>query len=58
MIRMDQTIVAMTIFLSKPDGIRKMKRPRLRWLEDVDNDFPELKVRRGMGEIMSMCRKR
>jgi hypothetical protein len=32
---MDQTRVAKKIFENKPDGRRKVRRPRLRWLEDV-----------------------
>jgi hypothetical protein len=34
------------MFESKPDSGTKMGRPRLRWLEDVENDLPELKVSR------------
>jgi hypothetical protein len=32
---MDQTRVIKKIFDSKPEGRRKVGRPRLRWLDDV-----------------------
>jgi hypothetical protein len=43
---MDQTWVAMKIFESKPEGRRQARRPRLMWLEDVENDSRYLKVNR------------
>jgi hypothetical protein len=30
---------------SKLEGRRKVRRPRLRWLDDVENDLRELKVK-------------
>lgn len=35
-----------TIFESRAGGRREAERPRLRWLEHVDNDVSELKVKR------------
>jgi hypothetical protein len=29
---------------SKPEGRREVRRPWLRWLEDIENDLQELKV--------------
>jgi hypothetical protein len=34
------------IFESKLEGNRRKERPRLRWLEDVDKDLCEMKVKR------------
>ena len=38
--------IVKTIFESKPEGRRRMGRPRLRWLEDVEKDLREMKVKR------------
>ena len=43
---MDQGRTLKNIFQSKPDGSRRMGRPRLRWLEDVDKDLQERKIKR------------
>jgi hypothetical protein len=32
------------IFESKPEGRRRMGRPRLRWFEDAEEDLPEVKM--------------
>lgn len=45
MIRVDQTRVAKKIFESKPKCRRKVGGHRFRWLEDVEGDLPELKVK-------------
>jgi hypothetical protein len=42
---MDQKRVVKKIFESKPDG-RKMGRPRVRCLQDVEKDLCEIKVKR------------
>jgi hypothetical protein len=34
MIRMDQTRMAVRIFVSKPDGRRRVGKPRLRWMDE------------------------
>jgi hypothetical protein len=44
MIRIDQTTVANT-FENRRGGIRKVGRPRMRQLEDADNDPREVKVK-------------
>jgi len=31
------------IFGNKPEGIRRSKRPRMRWVEDVEKDLWEMK---------------
>jgi hypothetical protein len=36
-----------SLFESKPEDIRKVGSPRLRRLEDVDDDLRELKVKKG-----------
>ena len=45
-VRMDQGRVVKIVFQSKPEGRRRMARPRLRWFEDDENDLWELKVKR------------
>jgi hypothetical protein len=37
---------AKTVFESKPQGRRKVRRPRLRWLEDGENDLREMLAKR------------
>ena len=34
------------IFESKQEGSRRRGRPRMRWLEDVEKDIREMKVKR------------
>jgi hypothetical protein len=34
------------IFGSKPEGSRRRERPRLRWMEAVEKDLREMKVKR------------
>ena len=34
------------MFEIKPEGRRRMERPRMRWLEDVESDLRERKVER------------
>jgi hypothetical protein len=36
----------LNIFEIKPEGRRRMVRPRLRWVEDVEKDLPKMKVKR------------
>jgi hypothetical protein len=43
---MDQRRVIKKIFDSKPEGRRKVGRPRLRWLHDVENDLRVMKIKR------------
>jgi hypothetical protein len=45
-VRMDHGRVVKDIFESKPDRRRIMGRPRLRWLEYVEKDLQEIKVKR------------
>jgi hypothetical protein len=46
MIRAAQRRVNKNIFESKPEGRRRVGGPRLRELEDAENDLRELKVKR------------
>jgi hypothetical protein len=41
---MDQTRVAKNIFFNNPKRRREVTKPRLAWLEDVENDLRQLKV--------------
>jgi len=43
---MDQGKTVKKIFQSKLEGSRKTGRPRLRWLEEVEKDLREMKVKR------------
>jgi hypothetical protein len=41
-IKVDETKVAEKTSESKTESRRKARKPRLKWLEDVENDFREL----------------
>jgi hypothetical protein len=50
---MRQARVAEKMLESKPpEGTRKVVRPRLRWLEYIENNLRELKRDRGKSQIM------
>jgi hypothetical protein len=38
-IRMDGARMAKKVFVSKPEGRRNIGRPKLRWLDDVEDDI-------------------
>ena len=44
--RMDQGRTVKEVFESKAEGSRRRVRPRLRWMEDVEKDLRETKVKR------------
>jgi hypothetical protein len=43
---MDKRRVVKKIFDSKPEGRRKVGRPRLRWLDGVEDDLRVMKIKR------------
>ena len=43
---MKQERTVKKIFESEPEGSRRRRKPRLRWLEDVEKDLHEMKVKR------------
>jgi hypothetical protein len=43
---MDQGRTVKKIFECKPEGSRRMGKPRLRWVEDTEKDLCEIKVKR------------
>jgi len=43
---MDRGKTIKKIFQSKLEGSKRMGRPRLRWLEKVEKDLREMKVKR------------
>ena len=36
---------------SKPEGRRRMGRPRLKWLDDIEGNLREMKVKRESGHL-------
>jgi hypothetical protein len=44
-VRMDQGRIVLKIFESKPEGSRRRVRPRMRWLEGVERDVREMKIK-------------
>ena len=43
---MDQGRILKKIIESKLEGSRRRGRPRLRWLEDVEKDLQQIRVKR------------
>lgn len=43
-VRLDHGRLVKKMFESKPEGRRRMGRPRMTWLEDVEGDLRERKV--------------
>ena len=43
---MDQGRTVKKILERKPEGSRRRENPRMRWLEDVEKDMREMKVKR------------
>ena len=46
LVRMDQGRTVKKVLEKKPQANRRRGRPRLRWLEDVEKDMREMKVRK------------
>ena len=42
---MNRGMVDKKIYESKPEGRRRIGRPRLRWLKDVEKDLQEMKFK-------------
>ena len=45
-VKVDQRRIVKKIFESKPEVGRRRGSPRMRWLEDVEKDLREVKVKR------------
>jgi hypothetical protein len=45
-VRMEDTRLPKMVFKTKPEGRRGVRRPRLRWLDDVEADIKALGVKR------------
>jgi hypothetical protein len=43
---MDGDRMVKKVFVSKPEGRRDIGRPKLRWLDDVEDDIKVLGIRR------------
>jgi len=52
--RTDHGRVVKRIFESKPKGIKRMGKPRLRWLEDVEWDLRKMKDKRWRQKAVSV----
>jgi hypothetical protein len=52
-IRMNRGRVVRKIFESELEGRRRRGRPRLRWLEDVEKDLWEMRVKRCRQQAVS-----
>jgi hypothetical protein len=44
-IRMDGARMVKKVFVSKPEGRRDIGRPKLKWLDDVEDDIKALGIR-------------
>jgi hypothetical protein len=53
LVRMSDARTATTVFLGKPDGRRKAGRPKLRWLDCIENDLKSM----GVNEIEEESRR-
>jgi hypothetical protein len=51
-IRMDNNRTVKKVFNTKPTGIRKIRRPKLRWEDDVTQDVKILAVKNWTNEAM------
>jgi hypothetical protein len=45
-VRMDGARMTKKVFVSKPEGRRDIVRPKLRWLDDVEDDIKARGIRR------------
>jgi hypothetical protein len=54
-VRLDHGRLVKKTFESKPEGRRRMGRPRMRWLEDVEEDLRERKVERWRQKTVRMA---
>jgi hypothetical protein len=45
-IRMDGAHMAKKVFVSKPEGRRDIGRPKLKWLDNTEDDIKALGIRR------------
>jgi hypothetical protein len=45
-VRMDQGRTVKKVLESKWEGSRRRRRPKLRWMEDLEKDLQEIKVKK------------
>jgi hypothetical protein len=50
---MNETMVAQKILDDKPGGKRRRGRPRLRWLDDVEEDLRSMGVKRWKTKVLN-----
>jgi hypothetical protein len=54
-VRMSVDRTIKKVFLGKPDGRRKAGRPKLRWLDCIENDLKLMGVRRWRKKSEDFC---
>jgi len=55
-VRLDRGRLVKKIFERKPEGRRRMGRPRMKWLENVERDLREMKVERWGQQAVSTAK--
>jgi hypothetical protein len=57
LVRMSDDRTVKKVFLGKPDGRRKVGRPKLRWLDCIETDLKSMRVKRWTkrAEDRSVC---
>jgi hypothetical protein len=54
-VRMSDDRTVRKVFVGKPDGRRKAGRPKLRWLDCIENDLKSIGVKRWMKKAEDIC---
>jgi hypothetical protein len=55
LVRMSDFRSVKKVFLGKPDGRRKAGRPKLRWLDCIENDLKSMVVKRWKMKAEDRC---
>jgi hypothetical protein len=48
--RMSEDSVIIKLYMSKPEGRRSVGRPKMRWLDDVEEDLRKMRIRGWRGK--------
>jgi hypothetical protein len=49
--RMSEDRVIKKLYMSRPEGRRSVGRPKMRWLDDVEEDLRKMRIVAGEGRI-------